>query len=279
LIDDNAEGRPRDRLVVGVHGFNGSASTMDRFLNPLRDAGFTCATFVYPNDQPIADSARVLAGELAGLARRQPDRRIDLVTFSMGGLVARAAIENPQLDPGNVERLVMIAPPNRGSVCARFARGFDLYEHIARSRGLAPRGMLSASMLDGLGEARQDLCPDSHFLRQLNARERNDDVRYSILLGEGGELTKDQVDRLIATIDKLEQKSTLAQVFGPRLDRLREEFGELSQKSDGFVSVERGRLDGVDDVETFRFIHTDRFDELENDSIRTLHQAIARRLK
>jgi pimeloyl-ACP methyl ester carboxylesterase len=279
MFDDTAEGRIDDQLIVGVHGFSGSSSAMDVFLDPLRDAGFACATLIYPNDQPIADSARLVAAELKALTRRQPNRRVALVTFSMGGLVARAAVENPKLDPGNVERLVMIAPPNRGSACARFARGFDLYEHIARARGLAPQGMLAASMLDGLGEARQDLCPDSHFLRQLNARERNSDVRYSILLGEGGELREDQVDRIIASLDKLEQKSTLAQVFGPRLDRLREEFGELSQKSDGFVSVERGRLDGVDDVETFRFNHTDRFDDLEDDDIRSLHEAIARRLR
>lgn len=279
IIDDTAEGHTDDPLIVGVHGFNGSASAIDVFLNPLRDAGLACGSFVYPNDQAIAESARLLADELAALARRQPNRRVSLVTFSMGGLVARAAIEDPRLDPGNVERLLMIAPPNRGSVCARFARGFDLYEHIARDKRLAPRGMLAASMSDGLGEARQDLCPDSHFLRQLNARKRNADVHYCILLGEGGELSEDQVDRMIASIDKLEQKSMMARVFGPRLDRLRAEFGELSHKSDGFVTVERGRLDGVDDVETFSFRHIDRFDNLEDDRIRSLHAAIARRLK
>jgi pimeloyl-ACP methyl ester carboxylesterase len=279
MFDDTAEDRTDDPLIIGVHGFNGSASAIDAFLNPLRDAGFACGSFIYPNDQAIAESATLLAGELAGLARRQPNRRVALVTFSMGGLIARATIENPQLDPGNVEQLVMIAPPNRGSVCARFARGFDLYEHIAREKRFAPRGMLAASMLDGLGEARQDLCPDSHFLRQLNARKRNAAVRYSILLGEGGELSEEHVDRMVASIDKLEQKSTLARIFGPRLDRLRAEFGELSRKSDGFVTVARGRLDGVDDVETFSFRHIDRFDNLDDDRIRSLHAAIARRLE
>jgi pimeloyl-ACP methyl ester carboxylesterase len=279
IVDDTAQDRSDETLIVGVHGFSGSASAIDVFLNPLRDAGLACGKFVYPNDQAIADSARLLADELAALARRQPNRRVALVTFSMGGLVARATIEDPKLDPGNVERLVMIAPPNRGSVCARFAHGFDLHEHIARDKRLAPRRMLAASMLDGLGEARHDLCPDSHFLRQLNARKRNANVRYSILLGEGGELSEDQVDRIIASIDRLEQKSTLVRIFGPRLDQLQKEFGELSQKSDGFVSVERGRLDGVDDVETFRFGHIDRFDDLDDDRIRALHEAIARRLK
>jgi pimeloyl-ACP methyl ester carboxylesterase len=279
IIDETAMRGDRDQLIVAVHGFNGSASAMDAFLDPLRDAGLACATFVYPNDQPIADSARLLAGELAAIARRQPDRPIALLTFSMGGLVARAAIENPKLDPGNVERLVMIAPPNRGSVCARFARGFDLYEHVLREKRASPRGIVAASMLDGLGEARQDLCPGSPFLRQLNARKRNGNVHYSILLGEGGELSRSQVDRLIASLDTLEQKSTIARIFAPRLDRLRDEFSELSQKSDGFVSVERGRLDGVDDIAVLHFNHTDRFADQKDDRIRSLHRAIARRLK
>jgi pimeloyl-ACP methyl ester carboxylesterase len=279
VIDEAAKARDQELLIVAVHGFTGSASAMDVFLDPLRDAGFPCGSFVYPNDQPIADSARLLAKELSTLARQLPNRRVALVTFSMGGLVARAAIEDARLDPGNVERLVMIAPPNRGSVCARFAHGFDLFEHIARERRLSPRGMLAASLLDGLGEARHDLCPDSHFLHELNARPRNAQVRYSILLGEGGEISDAQVDRMIASLDKLEQKSTLARIFGPRLDRLREELSELSQKSDGFVSVERGRLDGVDDVETFRFGHVGPFGDLDDKDIRSLHQAIARRLK
>jgi len=279
ILDDDAVRRPDERLVVGVHGFSGSASAMDAFLNPLRQTGSACASFVYPNDQAIADSASLLSDKLKALARREPKRRVAIVAFSMGGLVARAAIEDPKLDPGNIDRLVMIAPPNHGSLCARFALGFDLYEHIAIERRRELRELLAGSLADGLGEARQDLCPDSRFLRELNARQRNPHVRYTILLGEGGELNAEQVDRIVSSIDKLEQKSAMARLLAPKLERLRKELGELSQPSDGWVTVDRGRLEGVDDIETLCFRHVERFDDLENERVQALHDAVAKRLE
>jgi hypothetical protein len=197
----------------------------------------------------------------------------------MGGLVARAAIEDPQLDSRNVERLIMIATPNQGSVCARYARGFDLFEHVLRERQFEPRRWLVASMLDGLGEARQDLCPDSAFLRALNARPRNKRVGYSILLGKGGELDPRLVDRLTQSIDRLERRSTLAQIFGPKLDRIRADLKELTEPGDGFLSVRRGRLEGVDDIEVLPFGHVEAFDDQHDERVTALHQAVARRLK
>jgi pimeloyl-ACP methyl ester carboxylesterase len=224
IIDDSAGQLANRQLVVGIHGFNGGPVAMTAFLDPLRAAGRPCASFVYPNDQAIADSAALLSRELKALARREPRRRVALVAFSMGGLVARAAIENPQLDPGNVERLIMIAPPNQGTICARYSRGFDLYEHVYRQRQFEPRRFLVASMLDGLGEARNDLCPDSAFLRQLNGRPRNKSVRYGILLGKGGELDQRVVERIARSIDQLQKASTWARVFAPKLDRIRSDL-------------------------------------------------------
>jgi hypothetical protein len=134
-------------------------------------------------------------------------------------------------------------------------------------------------MLDGLGEARKDLCPDSAFLRRLNSRPRNKQVRYSILLGEGGELDLEIAERIRSSIDNLERRSTLAQVFGPRLDRLRQDLEELTEPGDGFVPVKRGRLAGVDDVKVLKFGHIAPFGDIDNSGLRPLHEAIAARLK
>jgi pimeloyl-ACP methyl ester carboxylesterase len=278
VIDEAAERGSGERLVVGIHGFNGGPHGTDLFLDPLREAGHACASFVYPNDQPIADSARLLSDELSGLARRQPKRRVAIVAFSMGGLVARAAIEDPRLDPGNVERLIMIATPNQGTICARYARGADLYEHVYRGRRFEPRGLLVASMLDGRGEARKDLCPDSAFLRQLNSRPRNEKVRYSVLLGEGGELNGAVAERVRSSIDTLERRSKLARVFGLKLDRLQQDLDELTEPGDGFVPVERGRLAGVEDVEILQFGHAAPFAAPADEAVKSLHEAIASRL-
>jgi pimeloyl-ACP methyl ester carboxylesterase len=278
LAFDNGPRKTDQRLIIGVHGFNSSAKQIDAFLDPLRRAGFSCAAFVYPNDQAILDSAKLLSDELRALEKREPKRRVALVTFSMGGLVARAALEDPTLAVDNVDQLIMIAPPNQGTVCARFAHGIDIYEHLARDRRFAPRQLLFASTFDGLAEAGKDMCPGSTFLKDLNARGRNEKVRYSIVLGEGGELDVQLVERITVSLDKLEQKSTIAQVFGPRLDKWREDLAELAESSDGVVSVRRGWLDGVDDVSVLRFDHLDNFRNLEDTEIRALHGAILDRL-
>jgi pimeloyl-ACP methyl ester carboxylesterase len=278
LMIDEGPQKANERLIVGIHGFNSSAKHIDAFLDPLRDAGLSCAAFVYPNDQPIVDSAKLLSDELKALAKHDPKRRVALLTFSMGGLVARAALEDPRLASDNVEQIIMIAPPNQGSVCARLARGADVYEHLARERRFEPRRLLFAATADGLAEARKDMCPESSFLKQLNSRGRNEKVHYSILLGEGGELDAQLVGRVTSSINKLEQKSTLAQLFGPRLDQWRDDLAELAEPSDGVVTARRGRLDGVDDIIVLRFDHLDDFRDLDDPEIGALHRAILERV-
>ena len=73
-------------LVVLVHGLHSSPERLEPLAAAIRGAGLLCAGFRYPNDRPIADSARLLADELKRLARQQPDRRVALVTSSMGAL-------------------------------------------------------------------------------------------------------------------------------------------------------------------------------------------------
>jgi pimeloyl-ACP methyl ester carboxylesterase len=279
VIDQQASSRPIERLVVAVHGFNSNPALMASFLDPLRELGFTCAQFSYPNDGSIADSARLLSRELKSLKSRNADCKIAIVAFSMGGLVARAAIEDPKLDPGNIDRLIMIAPPNHGSVCARWAHGLDIVEHVVVKRQLSPRHVLVAALADGTNEAQNDLRPESRFLRELNARERNKNVRYSILLGEGGELSDEQVSEINQWLTRFENSSSLVKVFGPRLEVCRTEFAELAEPGDGAVTVTRGRLDGVEDVEVFRFNHWSKFSNTSDRAIAAVHAAIAKRLK
>ncbi|MGI9455535.1 MAG: esterase/lipase family protein, partial [Aeoliella sp.] len=154
--------------VVLLHGFNSSPLSMAPLAGALRERGHPCAIATYPNDQAIDQSARWLADELRAL----DESRIALVTHSMGGLVARWMLEDPQLDPGRVDRLVMIAPPNHGTSLARLAYGVDVWEHWLRTSGIELQARFYRSINDGLAEAAHDLCPDSPFLRRLNARKR-----------------------------------------------------------------------------------------------------------
>src|SRR5262249_34274874 len=149
----------------------------------------------YSSDRSIGDSAALLSQELLHLAHEQPARKIALLTHSMGGLVARAAIEDAALDPGNVSQLIMIAPPTHGTSCAYLALPAELLGHSAGSRDCSLAHLILTGIENSLSEARDDLKPDSAYLQALNNHPRNPNVRYTVLLGTGTMFTPDDLAR------------------------------------------------------------------------------------
>lgn len=104
----------RDRLVPrGYVGSRGPINTGWQLLAGLRKfGGYTPGVdahpFFYDWRLPALESARLLAAQIG-------DRRVDIVTHSAGALVALAYVE---LLGGNVENLILIAPPRHGVIDA-----------------------------------------------------------------------------------------------------------------------------------------------------------------
>lgn len=243
-------------LVVVVHGFNSSPERFEPLASALRESGLVAGTYSYPDDQPIAASAEQLSRDLKGISSSQPQRRVALVAHSMGGLVSRLVIEDPQLDPGNVSHLIMVATPNQGSLLARLAFGMDLLDHLVPDTERNELSRFYAAVEDGLSEARVDLQPDSTFLRQLNARDRNPKVRYTNFLGTGGHFTRRQVDALRAGLATAKSKSDVVGLLAPRLEETLADLDEVIRGlGDGVVAVKRGRLAGIDDTAVLEFTH------------------------
>jgi hypothetical protein len=212
--------------------------------------------FRYPNDQPIEASARLLAGELNRVVHRQPGRGVSVVATSMGGLVARVVVEDPDLDPGNVRRLIMAGTPNRGSRLAEAAFALELWEHVVRDEDRAPVERFYGAIEDGLGGAYEDLEPGSEFLRRLNARTRNPQVSYTIFLGSGGLLSEGDVEAARRTLARSGDQNRWVRLLGPRLDEVLADLDEVVRgKGDGVVSIERGRLAGVGEVRVLPVDH------------------------
>jgi pimeloyl-ACP methyl ester carboxylesterase len=236
--------------------------------------------FDYPNDGPIDESGRLLSKELRRFAADHPDQSVTMVAHSMGGLVARVAIEDPDLDPGNVRQFIMVATPNQGSQMAHFACGLDGCEQVVLRRERDPQDLLRLSIADGLNEARSDLKPGSRFLRDLNARERNPHVRYSLLLGTKGPLTAAQRDELQSAASAAVERNRAAQLLAPRVAEPLADMEELLDGAgDGAVAVKRGRLDGVDDTLLLPFSHLAITRKRESDATRELLAAIVARLE
>ncbi len=279
-----ASGKPkadRDKnLVVLLHGFNSTPDRNLALLAPVREAHFPTATFRYPNDHSLAESARLLSTELTKYAQKHPKRKVTLVGHSMGGLVARAALEDPELDPGNVDQLIMVATPNHGTMLAHVTKGTDIWEHAIRHGSGGPIDRLRASVVDGLAEAVTDVKPGSTFLDELNGRERNPRVRYSLFLGTDGPVSPRS---WTATRKVLKYGVRHVPYARKKVEKYDDVLADLDEvvdgRGDGVVAVKRGRLDGVDDTVVLRFSHLSVAGNAENDSIRTIQSQILARIE
>lgn len=108
--------------VLLVHGYLCNRGFWWAFRRRLRAAGFAVATVTL--ETPFSDIDR-LAGELdrriEALCAETGAAKVQLVTHSMGGLVARAYARRRGW--GRIARFVALAAPHRGTVIAWFGIG------------------------------------------------------------------------------------------------------------------------------------------------------------
>jgi len=101
-----------DRLIVLVHGIRQDRTGVMALANRIAAASPKSAVAIFDYDwtQAIASSGKQLAAKLASM----PHARIDIVGYSMGGLVARRAVADTFVN--TVNTVVTLASPNRGAV-------------------------------------------------------------------------------------------------------------------------------------------------------------------
>ena len=99
-------------LVVLLHGLARGHGSMARLGAHLRTQGFDTFARTYPSRRR---SIHALAAEIAEwIVTHAGDRPVSAVTHSMGGVIVRH-LHDPRI---RWERIVMLAPPNRGSKLA-----------------------------------------------------------------------------------------------------------------------------------------------------------------
>lgn len=233
------------RLVILIHGLDSTPDYWQDLMPLLIAEGYAVAPLAYPNDQPLNDSSELLAREVARLRNQQPKLRMDIVTHSMGGIIARGYLEGGGYR-GGIERLVMLAPPNHGSCYSRFSMLSEVVEHC-RLWQTDDKWSWTWMVTDGLGEARNDIAPGSRYLADLNARPRRADVRYTILAGNrscGWRYAANVVRWSSACVPDCRWGKPLEN----NLHNWAENIESYVGSGDGLVPLANASLPGVDDL-------------------------------
>lgn len=128
--------------VLLLHGLARNSNSMAALAARLEAAGYSVANVDYP-------STRGTPQELVGVVREAYQSccaaaaSVHFVTHSLGGILTRMFIE--QSHPANLGRVVMIAPPNRGSEIVDLLGGFGLF-----GRWFGPTALALRTGADGL---------------------------------------------------------------------------------------------------------------------------------
>jgi pimeloyl-ACP methyl ester carboxylesterase len=145
--------RPRsERLVVLLHGLGRSKASFRHLRVALERDDYEVADINFPSTRrSVREHADAIA---ALLARAEGIRTVSFVTHSLGGIVARDLLSREGEWKKNLkaERLVMIAPPNRGSAVAEALKDWLPYQTL-------------------LGEVGQELTPEAVARRPIPACE------------------------------------------------------------------------------------------------------------
>lgn len=113
----------KEHNVYIIHGVLGGAYEYVRMRKALKKEGYKTSIFSYKSrKEPILDVGKNLYDHI----KKEHHQQISFVTHSLGGLVLRAMLRYSFEDTNfpNIHRIVMIAPPNRGTIAGNY-----MYKH------------------------------------------------------------------------------------------------------------------------------------------------------
>jgi hypothetical protein len=106
-------------------------------------------------------------------------------------------------------------------------------------------------------------------------------VKYSILLGTGGLMKPEDLERTRAELQAQGESNRFVRFFEKKLDAMLADMDEVVEgKGDGVVALKRGRLEGVADTVVLNFRHNTILFEIADDpAAKALQQEVLARLK
>ncbi|WP_147821939.1 esterase/lipase family protein [Salidesulfovibrio onnuriiensis] len=102
---------PSRQPVLFIHGLNGSPRDLERLIQGLDRSRFQPWVYYYPTGQALDKSAHALYLELLTLRSRYGNFSLDIVGYSLGGLVGKRFLDLHGHHINPVNRFISIATP------------------------------------------------------------------------------------------------------------------------------------------------------------------------
>jgi pimeloyl-ACP methyl ester carboxylesterase len=139
--------------VILLHGLARSDSSMEKLGGELSQAGFFIVNQSYPSREYPIERLAELAIEPA-LKKCSIDQPVNFVTHSLGGILVRQYLSQHSID--NLNRVVMLGPPNKGSEVVDKLGAVPGFHFINGDAGMQ-LGTSEVSVPNELGEAHFDV--------------------------------------------------------------------------------------------------------------------------
>jgi pimeloyl-ACP methyl ester carboxylesterase len=121
--------KKEEHYLVILHGIYKTSKHMQKLADFMSDNGFKVLNLDYPSTKyRIEELTKKVALQIKN--KLPKDAKVSFIGYSMGGLIVRAILNNPEYRPANLDKVVLLATPNKGSEVADFWSGFWLFEKL-----------------------------------------------------------------------------------------------------------------------------------------------------